>query len=62
MTKKMSEQSATRYTLTQEWQELQKRIDWMNIPTMANYINGLVRGKDLLTDGYWAIYARDIYL
>jgi len=62
MTKKISEQSASRYTLTQEWQELQKRVDWMNIPTMADYVNGIVSGKDLSADGHWAIYARDIYL
>jgi SAM-dependent methyltransferase len=56
------EQTATRHVLTTDWQETQQKIDWMSAPTMAQYVNRLVSGRDLQADGHWAIYARDRYI
>ncbi|MCC2641903.1 MAG: SAM-dependent methyltransferase [Nitrospira sp.] len=50
--------TATRYTLSDEWQELKSKIDWMHAPRMADYVNGLVSGKSLSEGGHWAEYAR----
>jgi len=51
--------TSTRATLSPAWQEMQQRIDWMSVPGMADYVNGLVSGKRLDQGGHWAIYARD---
>jgi SAM-dependent methyltransferase len=51
--------TATRTTLSKEWQENQHKIDWMHAPNMACYVNSLVSGKRLDENGHWAIYARD---
>jgi SAM-dependent methyltransferase len=51
--------TATRATLSKEWQENQYKIDWMHAPNMACYVNSLVSGKRLNEGGHWAIYARD---
>jgi ubiquinone/menaquinone biosynthesis C-methylase UbiE len=55
-------QTSTRYTLDESWQDLQKKIDWMAAPTMADYVNGLVSGKPLSENGHWALYARDQHI
>jgi len=52
-------ETSTRATLSPAWQEMQQRIDWMSVPGMADYVNGLVSGKRLDQGGHWAIYARD---
>ncbi len=54
--------TATRTTLSKEWQERQKRVDWMHAPLMPEYVNRLVSGKELHTGGHWALYARDSHL
>jgi SAM-dependent methyltransferase len=54
----MEGKTATRYTLSHEWQELKSKIDWMHAPGMADYVNGLVSGKSLAKGGHWAEYAR----
>lgn len=54
----MSQQvTATRHTLSKEWQDAQSRIDWMQAPGMANYVNRLVSDRDLSDEGHWALYA-----
>ncbi len=54
--------TATRTTLTQEWRERQKQVDWMHAPLMPEYVNQLVAGQDLHAGGHWALYARDKHL
>ena len=50
--------TATRHTLTEEWRNAQRNIDWMSAPVMADYVNGLVSGRTMADDGHWASYAR----
>lgn len=52
-------QTATRLTLDPSWQESQQNLDWMSVPTMADYVNKLVSGRGLDEGGHWAIYARE---
>lgn len=54
--------TATRTTLSREWQERQKKVDWMHAPLMPEYVNRLVAGTDLHAGGHWALYARDNHL
>ncbi len=54
--------TATRTTLSEDWRQRQKQIDWMHAPLMPEYVNQLVAGKDLHAGGHWAIYARDSHL
>ncbi len=56
------QKTATRVTLTSEWKERQKNVDWMHAPLMAEYVNELVSGTDLHAGGHWALYARDRHL
>jgi SAM-dependent methyltransferase len=58
----MEHKSATRYTLSDEWQELKSKIDWMHAPEMAEYVNGLVSGTPLNYGGHWADYARKTHI
>jgi SAM-dependent methyltransferase len=55
-------ETATRYTLTRDWQELRKKIDWMSAPYMAEYVNGLVSERSLSNGGHWSLYARNKYV
>jgi SAM-dependent methyltransferase len=55
-------QSATRTTLSEDWQRLQASYDWMTVPGMADYVNSQVSGKKLSECGHWAIYANHEYL
>jgi len=52
-----TETTATRVSLTKYWQERQKKLDWMQVPHMADYVNGLVSSKSLDHGGHWANYA-----
>ena len=61
-TQDQSQETATRYTLTETWQAAQQRIDWMHAPYMAEYVNSLVSGRPLHEDGHWAIYAKDKFV
>ena len=54
--------TATRTSLSQEWLDLNRKVDWMQAPYMAEYVNGLVSGKSLNDGGHWAIYARDKFV
>ncbi len=54
--------TATRTTLSEDWQERQKQVDWMHAPLMPEYVNRLVAGRDLHTGGHWALHARDSHL
>ena len=54
--------TATRTTLSEQWRERQKSVDWMHAPLMPEYVNRLVSGQDLNAGGHWAIYARDAHL
>ena len=58
----VAHETASRYTLTEEYQSLQKSLDWMNAPRMAEYVNSLVSNRPLNEDGHWAIYARDKFV
>jgi SAM-dependent methyltransferase len=51
--------TATRATLSEDWQARQKKLDWMHAPSMASYVNQLVSGKPLSDGGHWSIYARE---
>lgn len=57
-----TQETATRYTLTEAWQAAQQRIDWMHAPYMAEYVNSLVSDRPLHDNGHWAIYARDKFV
>jgi SAM-dependent methyltransferase len=59
---KRHEETATRASLTEQWQASQSQIDWMHAPLMPNYVNGLVSGKALEDGGHWATYARSKHL
>ena len=59
---KFLNQTATSYTLSREWQSLRMKTDWMSIPLMPEYVNGLVSGQSLNDHGHWSIYARDRYV
>jgi len=50
------QETATRTTLSEQWKEAQRRLDWMHVPNAPNWINKLVSGKDLPA-GHWAHYA-----
>ena len=54
--------TATRTTLSEDWRERQKQVDWMHAPLMPEYVNQLVAGRNLHTGGHWALYARDTHL
>lgn len=54
--------TATRETLSSNWQEIRKLIDWMAAPNMAQYVNGLVSEKPLEQGGHWAAYAYEKYV
>ena len=56
------EETATRATLSDAWQEKLQQVDWMAAPGMADYVNGLVSGKPLVHGGHWAIYALNHHL
>ncbi len=56
------QKTATRITLTDEWKERQKMVDWMHAPLMPEYVNELVSGTNLHAGGHWALYARDRHL
>jgi SAM-dependent methyltransferase len=57
-----SERTATRYTLSEEWQQLKERVDWMQAPLMREYVNRLVSGAPIAEGGHWATYARERHL
>ena len=57
--KQLDRKTSTRATLSTDWQEMQKRTDWMAAPGMADYVNGMVSAKPLAEGGHWAIYARE---
>ena len=54
--------TATGYTTTEEWEVMNKKIDWMMAPTMAEYVNGMVSEKPLNNGGHWAVYAKDKFV
>ncbi len=54
--------TATRTTLSEDWRERQKQVDWMHAPLMPEYVNQLVAGRDPHAGGHWALYARDTHL
>lgn len=49
--------TASRYSITPVAQENRKKYDWMHVPGMAGYVNGLVSGMSLSDGGHWARYA-----
>ncbi len=55
-------ETATRATLSQDWRDRQKLVDWMHAPLMPEYVNRLATGRDLHAGGHWALYARDVHL
>ncbi len=57
-----SHKTATRYTLAKDWQAMRDKTDWMSVPSMPDYVNGLVSGRPLSDQGHWAVYARDKYV
>ena len=50
--------TATRATLSEKWQNSRKLLDWMHVPGVSDYVNGLVSGKNLGSGGHWALYAK----
>ena len=48
--------TATRHTLADEWAALSKKVDWMSVYGLSNYVNKMVSGKDLHENGHWAIH------
>jgi SAM-dependent methyltransferase len=59
---RLPQETASRYTLSPDWQAMQPRVDWMHAPYMPEYVNSLVSGRSLNDNGHWAIYAREKYL
>lgn len=57
-----NEETVFRYTLTQDWKDLQKKVDWMEAPYMPEYVNKLTTGIDLADNGHWATYAREKFV
>ena len=53
----MSQQTATRATLSPDWVAQQVQVDWMTAPNMAEYVNKLVSGRSLPDAGHWALHA-----
>lgn len=54
--------TSTRFTLTPEWQEMRRKLDWMSAPHMPAYVNGLVSGQAMDAGGHWAVYAERTYV
>lgn len=62
MNNKKDQKTATRFTLENDWIKQRKKIDWMGVPGMSDYVNGLVTGRLLKNGGHWANYVRDAHL
>lgn len=54
--------TASRNALSEGWELRRKLLDFMAVPGMASYVNGLVSGKSLNERGHWAAYAADNFV
>lgn len=50
-------ETASRYSLSEGWKERRQLLDWMAVPGMATYVNGMVSGLPMSNGGHWAQYA-----
>ena len=51
--------TASRFGRTEEQK---KQLDWMHVPRIAVYVNGLVSGRPMNDCGRWAQYAADKFV
>ncbi|MGQ9367200.1 class I SAM-dependent methyltransferase [Azospirillum sp. A39] len=54
--------TATRATLSDDWQALSRKTTWVAAPGVTDYVNRNVSGRGLDEGGHWAVHARDRHL
>lgn len=54
--------TASRHTLSEEWEASRSALDWMHVPGMPEYVNGLVSGKAMENGGHWALHCLERHI
>lgn len=53
--------TASRVALDAAFTANRQQLDWMHVPGMSTYVNGMVSGKDPNNGGHWATYAAETH-
>lgn len=56
------QKTASRAALDATFTANRQQLDWMHVPGMSTYVNGMVSGKNPNNGGHWATYAAEAHV